>query len=277
MPLIRYKPTSAGRRGASVIRGDATKRTRASQHLIVMRRSTGGRNARGVITVRHRGGGAKRFLRVVDFRRDRYDVPATVRAIEYDPNRNARLALVEYPDGEHRYILAPLGLEIGAIVNSSMTTAPIRVGNRLPLESLPIGILIHDVELQPGKGGQLARGAGTAIQFMAVEGPHAQLKLPSGEVRLVPRQCRATIGQVGNPDARLVRLGKAGRMRHLGIRPRVRGKAMNPVDHPHGGGEGHNPIGMPFPKTPWGKHALGVKTRRAKKWSSRFILQRRKK
>ena len=275
MPLIHYKPTTAGRRKGSVIRGDVTKE-RPERRLVVSRASAAGRNARGVITVRHRGGGAARHIRIVDFRRTRYDAPATVRAIAYDPNRNARLALIEYPDGDRAYIIAPLNLEVGATVVSSLSEAPIRIGNRLPLERLPIGAIVHAVELQPGQGGKIARGAGVGVQLMAVEGPHAQLRLPSGEVRLVPRACSATIGQVGNPDARLVRIGSAGRMRRLGIRPSVRGKAMNPVDHRHGGGEGHNPIGLRRPVTPWGKPAFGVKTRKPKKWSSKFILERRK-
>jgi large subunit ribosomal protein L2 len=226
--------------------------------------------------VRHRGGGARRFIRIVDFIRSRYDEPATIRAIEYDPNRNARLALLEYPDGQRSYIIAPLGLEVGATIISSRTSAPIRVGNRLPLEKIPIGMAVHAVELQPGQGGRIARGAGSSVQLMAVEGPYAQLRLPSGEVRLVPRDAAATIGQVGNPDARLVVYGSAGRVRRLGIRPSVRGKAMNPVDHRHGGGEGHNPIGLRRPVTPWGKPAIGVRTRNEKKWSTKFILQRRK-
>lgn len=276
MPLIQYKPNAAGRRKASIIRGDVSRK-RPERSLIVPSGARAGRNARGVITIRHRGGGAPRFIRIVDFHRTRYDQPATVRAIEYDPNRNARLALLEYSDGEKAYIIAPLGLEVGATVVASREAAPIRVGNRLPLEKIPIGADVHAVELQPGQGGKFARGAGSSVQLMAIEGPHAQLKLPSGEVRLVSRMSAATIGQVGNPDARLVRYGSAGRMRRLGIRPSVRGKAMNPVDHPHGGGEGHNPIGLTGPKTPWGKKALGVKTRDPKKWSSRFILQRRKK
>ncbi|MDO8599455.1 MAG: 50S ribosomal protein L2 [bacterium] len=276
MPLIHYKPTTAGRRGASVIRGDVTTE-RPERRLVVSRKDSAGRNARGIITVRHRGGGVRRHIRIVDFHRMRYDIPATVRAIAYDPNRNARLALIEYPDGDRAYIIASIGLEVGATVVSSRTEAPIRVGNRLPLEKLPIGAIVHAVELQPEQGGKIARGAGVGVQLMAVEGPHAQLRLPSGEVRLVPRGCSATIGQVGNPDARLVRIGSAGRNRRLGIRPSVRGKAMNPVDHPHGGGEGHNPIGMKRPKTPWGRVALGVKTRHRKKWSSKLILQRRKK
>lgn len=276
MPLIHYKPTTAGRRKASVIRGEVTKE-RPERRLVVSRARTAGRNARGVITVRHRGGGVRRHIRIVDFRRTRYDVPATVRAIAYDPNRNARLALLEYSDGDRAYIIAPMELGVGATVVSSRTEAPIRVGNRLPLEKLPIGSIVHAVELQPGQGGKLARGAGSSVQLMAIEGQHAQLRLPSGEVRLVPRSCAATLGQVGNPDARLVRIGSAGRMRRLGVRPSVRGKAMNPVDHPHGGGEGHNPIGLTGPKTPWGRPALGVRTRDPKKWSSKFILQRRKK
>lgn len=275
MPLIIYKPTSAGRRNASVIRGDvATKRPERA--LVVMRKASGGRNAQGRMTIRHRGGGVKRLVRIVDGRRTRYDVPATVLAIEYDPNRNARLALVEYPDHVRSYIIAPLELAVGQAVVSSCTRAPIRVGNRMPLEHMPMGLQVHDVELQPGQGGKLARGAGTSIQLMAIEGAYAQLRLPSGEVRFVPRACAGTIGQVGNPDARLVRIGSAGRNRRRRIRPSVRGKAMNPVDHPHGGGEGGSPIGLTHPKTKWGKHALGVKTRRPKKWSNVLILQRRK-
>lgn len=276
MPLITYTSNIAGRRKASIIRGDVAKK-RPERSLIVARHAHAGRNARGVITVRHRGGGAPRFIRIVDFLRTRYDVPATVKAIEYDPNRNARLALLEYPDGAVAYIIAPLSLEVGATVVASRDAAPIRVGNRLPLEKIPIGMDVHAVELQPGQGGKLARGAGSSVQLMAIEGPYAQLKLPSGEVRLVPRTCAATIGQVGNPDARLQRIGSAGRNRRLGWRPSVRGKAMNPVDHRHGGGEGHNPIGLRRPVTPWGKPALGVKTRNPKKWSNKLILERRKK
>ncbi|MDP3771214.1 MAG: 50S ribosomal protein L2 [bacterium] len=276
MPLIHYKPTTSGRRKASVIRGDVAQK-RPERSLVISRKQHAGRNAQGRITVRHRGAGAHRLIRIVDFRRTRYDVPATVRAIEYDPNRNARLALITYPDGEKAYIIAPLGLEVDATVISSRTEAPIRVGNRLPLEKLPVGVVVHAVELQPEQGAKLARGAGAAVQLMAIEGAHAQLRLPSGEVRLVPRTASATIGTVGNSDARLVRLGTAGRTRRLGIRPSVRGKAMNPVDHRHGGGEGHNPIGLRRPVTPWGKPALGVKTRDPKKWSNKFILQRRKK
>ena len=276
MPLISYRNNAAGRRKATIIRGDVSTQ-RPEHRLTISRRQRAGRNAQGRITVRHRGGGVPRLIRVVDFQRTRYDVPATVRAIEYDPNRNARLALIEYPDGVRSYIIAPVGLEVGATVIASMTEASIRVGNRLPLEKLPIGIAVHAVEIQPGQGGRIARGAGVSVQLMAIEGPHAQLRMPSGEVRLVPRQAAATIGEVGNADARLERIGSAGRNRRLGIRPSVRGKAMNPVDHPHGGGEGHNPIGLTRPKTPWGRPALGVRTRKPKKWSNVFILQRRKK
>ncbi len=276
MPLITYTSNTAGRREASIIRGDVAKK-RPERSLIVARHAHAGRNARGVITVRHRGGGVPRFIRIVDFHRTRYDQPAVIRAIEYDPNRNARLALLEYPDGAKSYIIAPAGLEVGATIVASRDAAPIRVGNRLPLEKIPIGMDVHAVELQPGQGGKLARGAGLSVQLMAIEGPHAQLKLPSGEIRLVSRTCAATIGQVGNPDARLERIGSAGRNRRLGWRPSVRGKAMNPVDHRHGGGEGHSPIGLRRPVTPWGKPALGVKTRNPKKWSNKLILQRRKK
>ncbi|MFH1430558.1 MAG: 50S ribosomal protein L2 [Candidatus Uhrbacteria bacterium] len=275
MALIHYKPTTPGRRNASVIRGEVTK-TKPEKHLVITKKSTGGRNAQGRITVRHHGGGVKRRIRIIDSRRLRFDDPATVLAIEYDPNRNANLALIAYGDGTKAYMIAPLGLEVGSTVVSSKQRVDIRTGNRMPLEQIPIGMAVHDVEMQPCRGGKIARGAGTSVQLMAIEGKHAQLKLPSGEIRLVPRSCAATIGQVGNQDVRLIQYGTAGRMRRKGIRPTVRGKVMNPVDHPHGGGEGRNPIGMPFPKTPWGKHALGVKTRKPKKWSGSLILKRRK-
>lgn len=275
MPLVTYKPTSAGRRKTTIVRGDVAKK-RPERSLTYAKKSVAGRNAQGKITVRHRGGGVKRRGRIVDGVRARYDLPATVRAIEYDPNRNGRLALIEYTDGVRAYIIAPLDLAVGAEVVSSRTRTLIRVGNRMPLSEMPVGLAVHDVELQPGQGGKIARGAGASVQLMAIEGRHAQLKMPSGEVRLVPSACAATIGQVGNTDARLVRYGTAGRMRRLGIRPSVRGKAMNPVDHPHGGGEGANSIGMTHPKTKWGRHALGVKTRKSKKWSSKLIIKRRK-
>ncbi len=276
MPIKSFKPTTPGRRFASVdAYADVTK-TEPEKALIVIKKRTGGRNNQGKITVRHRGGGARRYIRIVDFCRDKFGVPATVEAIEYDPARGARLALLVYRDGERRYMVAPQGVAVGQTVVSSKTRVDIQPGNRMPLSEVPVGMLVHDVEVNPGQGGKLARGAGVGIQLMAVEGDHATLKLPSGEMRKVPKGCMATIGTVGNPDHRLVRLGKAGRMRHRGIRPTVRGKVMNPVDHPHGGGEGKHPIGMKYAKTKWGKHALGVKTRRAKKWSSKMIVKRRK-
>jgi len=258
-----------------VLRGEVTL-VRPERRLHVTARNTAGRNAQGKITVRHRGGGSRRVIRIVDFVRARFDVPAKVVGIAYDPNRNARLALIEYPDRERAYIIAPLGLDVGGEVVSSRESAPIRIGNRLPLDRLPIGTIIHNVEIQPGQGGKIARGAGAAVQLMAIDGRFAHLRLPSGEVRLVPRSAAATIGSVGNSDARLVRLGKAGRNRLRGIRPRVRGKAMNPVDHPHGGGEGNVSVGLTHPKTPWGKPALGVKTRNPKKWSQPFVIERRR-
>ena len=276
MALKIYKPTTPGRRHATVDAFTDVTKTEPEKSLIIIKKRSGGRNAQGKITVRHRGGGARRYIRMVDFIRNRYDSPATVSAIEYDPNRGARLALIEYPDGLRSYIIAPQDLTVGMPVVSSRSAVAIKPGNRMPLEHVPVGVTLHSIELQPGGGGKLARGAGLGAQLLAVEGAYAQLKLPSGEIRLVSKECAGTVGLVGNPDHRLIRLGKAGRTRHLGIRPSVRGKAMNPIDHPHGGGEGKHPIGMPFPKTKWGKHALGVKTRDPKKWSNNLILQRRK-
>ncbi len=244
--------------------------------MLKARKQKAGRNSQGKITVRHRGGGAKRHLRVVDFKRDKFDVPAKVAAIEYDPGRGARIALLHYSDGEKCYMIAPVGLKVGDRVVSSKEKGEVRLGNRFPIEKIPVGIGVYNIEIEPGKGGQMVRGAGTVAQIMAVEGKNATLKLPSGEIRMVPKICMATIGQTSNPDRRLIRWGKAGRMRHRGFRPTVRGKAMNPVDHPHGGGEGSHPIGMKHPKTPTGKPALGVKTRR-KKSSDVMILERRKK
>ncbi len=243
--------------------------------LISIRKTHAGRS-NGKITVRHQGGGHKRFLRDVDFIRDRFDIPATVKTIEYDPNRGGRIALITYKDGVKSYILAPDATKVGDTIVSSKTEAEILPGNRLPLEKIPVGTPVHSVELVPGKGGQLGRGAGARIEFMAVEDQWAVLKLPSGEMRRVPKSAMATIGTVSNPDWHLVRWGKAGRMRHRGIKPTVRGKVMNPVDHPHGGGEGKHPIGMKFAKTKWGKHALGVKTRKANIGSDKHIIQRRK-
>ncbi|TAK03305.1 50S ribosomal protein L2 [Patescibacteria group bacterium] len=279
MPVKQYNPTTAGRRHSSVDAfADLTKKGKKGpeKKLTTARRRKAGRNASGKITVRHQGGGAKRRLRVVDAVRDKFDVPARVIAIEYDPSRGARLALLQYQDGEKRYIVAPADLPVGETIVCSKQKGEIKVGNRFSLEHIPAGINVFDVEIMPGKGGQIARGAGASVALMAVEGAYATLKLPSGEVRLVARECMATIGSASNQDRRLVRWGKAGRMRHRGIRPSVRGKVMNPVDHPHGGGEAKNSIGLVHPKTPQGKPALGVKTRR-KQASDKFIVSRRPK
>jgi len=280
MALKHYKPTTPGRRGASVVRNSDFKKSPISKSAKKKMRSiikkTGGRNQQGKITIRHRGGGAKRFYRKIDFKRDKFDIKAKVIAIEYDPNRSANIALLEYNDGEKRYILAPKGLKVNETVISKQEAVNIKPGNATKLENLPIGIFVHNIELSPGKGGKLARSAGMATVLQSIEEKWAQLKMPSGEIRLVNKNCLATIGYVGNADHRNVRLGKAGRKRHLGIRPTVTGKSMNPVDHPHGGGEGHQPIGLKHPKTPWGKPALGIKTRK-KKPSDKLILKKRKK
>jgi large subunit ribosomal protein L2 len=241
--------------------------------LLVPLRKSGGRNLYGRVTVRHRGGGSRRHIRIVDFKREKYGIPASVSAIEYDPNRTARLALLTYADGEKRYIIAPLDLRVGDTVMSG-PGAEIRPGNMLPIANIPVGTLVHNIELKQGKGAQLVRSAGAAAQLLAKEGDYAQIRLPSGEVRLVRQACYATIGQVGNLDHGNIKLGKAGRKRHLGIRPTVRGTAMTPRDHPHGGGEGRQPIGMPGPKSPWGKPTLGYKTRRNKK-TNQYIIRRR--
>jgi len=276
MPIKKYRPVTKGRRLSSVQDFSDITRKEPEKSLIVIRKEFAGRT-NGKITVRHKGGGVKQYVRVVDFLREKMDIPARVDSIEYDPNRGARVSLVIYKDGEKRYIIAPDGLKVGEILMSSKTEADVKVGNRLPLEKIPVGMTVHAVELQPGKGGQLGRGAGNAIQLMALEGRFATLKLPSGEIRNVPKECMATIGTVSNPDYHLVRYGKAGRMRLRGIKPTVRGKVMNPVDHPHGGGEGKHPIGMKYPKTKWGKHALGVKTRKKNRSSDKLIVTRRKK
>ena len=276
MAIKKYKPTTPGRRLSSVDACSDVTRTKPTKSLLKKRKQNAGRNAQGKITVRHRGGGAKRHIRVIDYKCNKYEVPADVASIEYDPGRGARIALLHYHDGEKRYIVAPVGLKVGDQVVSSKKKGEVKVGNRFVIENIPVGIGVYNVEIEPGKGGQMVRGAGTMAYIMAVEGKRATLKLPSGEVRMVPSTCMATIGQTSNPDRRLIRWGKAGRMRHRGIRPTVRGKAMNPVDHPHGGGEGGSPIGLKHPKTPQGKPALGVKTRR-KKTSDKLILQRRKK
>lgn len=252
-------------------------RKEPEKDLIFIKKKTGGRNSQGKITVRHIGGGARRYVRIVDFKREKYDMPAKVVALEYDPGRSANIALLEYEDKEKRYIVAPLGLKVGDTVVSSLGKVPVKTGNRTTLANIPVGEMVHDIELAPGAGGKIVRGAGLGAMFMAVEGNFAQLKMPSSEIRQFPISCSATVGMVGNPEANLVRWGKAGRTRHLGIKPSVRGKVMNPVDHPHGGGEGKHPIGMKYPKTKWGKHALGVKTRRKNRPSEKLILQRRKK
>ena len=275
MPIKSYKPTSPGRRGMTVSTFEEITRTTPEKSLLKPLKKSGGRNAQGKITVRRRGRGHKRRYRTIDFKRDKFGVPARVASVEYDPNRSARIALLVYADGEKRYIIAPMGLMVGDTVSSG-PDADIRAGNALPIYRIPLGTLIHNIELQPGRGGQLVRSAGTSAQLMAKEGPYAQVRLPSGEVRMVSQNCLATIGQVGNVDHGNITLGKAGRKRWLGRRPSVRGSAMDPASHPHGGGEGRAPIGMPGPKTPWGKPALGFKTRRSKK-SDKYIVRRRSK
>lgn len=273
MGIKVYKPTSPGRRGMSVSTFEEITRTTPEKSLLAPLRKRAGRNAQGRITVRHRGGGHKRRYRIIDFKRDKFGIPGRVDSIEYDPNRSARIALVVYPDGEKRYILAPLGLKVGDTVVSG-PEADIRVGNALPIRNIPVGTMIHNIELHKGRGGQLVRSAGTSAQLLAKEGKYAHVRLPSGEVRLIHVDCMATIGQVGNVDHQNISLGKAGRARWLGRRPEVRGSAMTPRDHPHGGGEGRAPIGMPSPKTPWGKPTLGYKTRRNKA-TDKYIVRRR--
>lgn len=275
MAVKKYKPVTPGQRGMTGYTFEEITKTTPERSLIVPLRKSGGRNVYGRVTVRHRGGGARRFVRIVDFKRDKRDIPARVAAIEYDPNRSARLALLHYADGEKRYILAPLGLKVGDTVMAG-PQAEIRPGNSLPLANIPVGTLIHNIELKEGRGGQLVRAAGGAAQLLAKEGAYAQVRLPSSEVRLVRQTCYATIGQVGNLDHSNIKLGKAGRKRYLGIRPTVRGYAMSPRDHPHGGGEGRQPVGMPGPKTPWGKPARGYKTRRNKQ-TDKYIVRRRSK
>lgn len=273
MPIKTYKPTSPGRRGMSVSTFEEVTYTRPEKSLLRPLKKRAGRNFRGKITVRHRGGGHKRRYREIDFKRDKFGVPGRVDSIQYDPNRSARIALVVYVDGEKRYIIAPLGLKVGDMVMSG-PEAEIQVGNALPISDIPVGTTIHNIELHIGKGGQMVRAAGTSAQLMAKEGRYAHIRLPSGEVRLVNVQCMATIGQVGNTDHGNIKLGKAGRKRWLGFRPSVRGSAMDPASHPHGGGEGRAPIGMPGPKSPWGKPTLGYKTRRNKS-TDKWIVRRR--
>lgn len=273
MPVKKYKPTSPGQRGRTGHTFEEITKTEPERSLLKPLRKQGGRNMHGRVTVRHRGGGHRRQIRIVDFKRDKRDIPARVAAIEYDPNRSARLALLFYSDGEKRYIVAPLDLRVGDAVMAG-PKADIRPGNSLPISNIPVGTMIHNIELSAGRGGQLVRAAGGAAQLLAKEGDYAQVRLPSGEVRLVRQACYATVGQVGNLDHGNIKLGKAGRKRHMGIRPTVRGSAMSPRDHPHGGGEGRQPIGMPSPKSPWGKPTLGKKTRRNKK-TNKYIVRRR--
>lgn len=275
MGIKTYKPTSPGLRGMATATFEEITETTPERSLLVSLPKTAGRNFRGKITVRHRGGGARRIYRVVDYKRDKVGIPGRVHSIQYDPIRSARIALVVYPDGEKRYILAPLGLKVGQTVVSG-PQAEALPGNALPLANIPLGTLVHNVELQPGRGGQLARAAGTSAQLMAKEGDYATLRLPSGEMRMVNVRCMATVGQVGNVDHSNVKLGKAGKKRHLGRRPHVRGSAMTPRDHPHGGGEGRCPVGMSSPKSPWGKPTLGYKTRRNKA-TDKWIVRRRTK
>jgi len=276
MAIKKYKPTSPGRRGMTVSAFEEVTCTTPERSLLEPIKKTAGRNVFGRITVRHRGGGVKRKYRVIDFKRNKDGVPAKVVTIEYDPNRTAHIALLHYADGEKRYILAPLGLKVGDTVVSG-EGADIKPGNTLYIKDIPLGTLIHNIELQPGKGGQLVRSAGNSAQLMAKEGNYAQVRLPSGEVRMVLLKNKATIGQVGNIDQENVNIGKAGRKRHMGFRPTVRGSVMNPCDHPHGGGEGKSPIGRPGPVTPWGKPALGYKTRKTKNASDKYIVRRRNK
>ena len=273
MAIKRYKPTSSARRFMTVSAYDEITTTKPERSLLEDQRKRGGRNAQGKITVRHIGGGNRRKYRIIDFKRDKDGVPATVKTIEYDPNRSANIALLFYKDGAKRYILAPVGLNVGDVIVSG-ETADIKAGNALKLENIPVGTMVHNIELQPGKGGQIARAAGMSAQLMAKEGKYATLKMPSGEMKYVLASCKATIGQVGNLEHEIIRIGKAGKTRHLGIRPTVRGVVMNPCDHPHGGGEGKSPVGRPGPVTPWGKPALGYKTRKHKKASNKMIITR---
>ncbi len=273
MALKSYRPTSPGRRAMTGYTFEEITRSKPEKSLVITKKNNSGRNNRGVITVRHHGGGAKNRVRLVDFKRDKLNIPGKIEAIEYDPNRTARIALVFYIDGEKRYILAPVGLSVGDTVMAG-DQAEIKPGNALPLKSIPTGTMIHNIELTKGKGGKIVRSAGNAAQLLAKEGDYVHIRLPSGEMRLVRTECMATIGQLGNVEHSSISLGKAGRSRYMGIRPSVRGSAMTPRDHPHGGGEGRTPIGMPGPKTTWGKPALGYRTR-DKKYSDRLIIRRR--
>ncbi len=274
MAVRKYKPTSNGRRNMSVLTFEEITTDTPEKSLLAQKNSKGGRNNSGKITVRHQGGGVKQKYRIIDFKRNKDGIPATVKTIEYDPNRSANIALLFYKDGEKRYILAPKGLTVGMVVESG-AEADIKVGNSLPIVNIPVGTLIHNVELHPGKGGQLARSAGVSAQILGREDKYVLVRLGSGEVRKILATCKATVGEVGNESHELVRIGKAGRARHMGLRPEVRGSVMNPNDHPHGGGEGKCPVGRPSPMTPWGKPALGLKTRKHKKASNKLIVRRR--
>ena len=273
MAIKRYKPTSPARRFMTVHAYEEITATKPEKSLLEDQRKSGGRNNTGRITVRHIGGGNRRKYRIIDFKRDKVGIPATVKTIEYDPNRSANIALVCYADGAKRYILAPVGLNVGDKIISS-PDADIKVGNALPLANIPVGTMVHNIEMQPGKGGQIARAAGMSAQIMARDEKYVTLKMPSGEMRYILAACKATIGQVGNLEHEIIRIGKAGKTRYLGIRPSVRGVVMNPCDHPHGGGEGKSPVGMPGPVTPWGKPVLGYKTRKHKKASNKLIITR---
>ena len=274
MAVRKYKPTSNGRRNMSVLVFDEITTDTPEKSLLAPNKKNGGRNNTGKITVRHQGGGAKQKYRIIDFKRNKDNIPATVKSIEYDPNRSANIALLYYADGEKRYILAPKGLTVGTVLMSG-ESVDIKDGNALPIVNIPVGSVIHNIELHPGKGGQMARSAGVSAQILGRESEYVIIRLSSGEVRKVLGTCRATIGVVGNESHELVRIGKAGRARHMGLRPEVRGSVMNPNDHPHGGGEGKCPIGRPSPMTPWGKPALGLKTRKHKKASNKLIVRRR--
>ena len=275
MAIKSYKPTTPARRNMTVSAFDGIdKKAKPERSLTETLKKNAGRNSYGRITVRHRGGGNKRKYRIIDFKRDKMDAPATVKTLEYDPNRSAFIALIEYEDGAKSYILAPDGLKVGDQVMAG-PNADIKPGNALPFENIPVGTMIHNIELYPGKGGQLVRSAGTSAQLMAKEGDQAQIRMPSGEVRIVRLNCKASIGQVGNADHENISIGKAGRKRHMGWRPTVRGSVMNPNDHPHGGGEGKSPVGRPGPVTPWGKPAMGYKTRKTKNRTDKFIVKRR--
>ena len=273
MAIKKFKPTTPSRRFMTVSTFDEVTTTTPERSLLVSKNKSGGRNANGRITVRHIGGGNRVKYRIIDFKRDKDGIPAKVATIEYDPNRSANIALLNYADGEKRYIIAPLGITVGDGLVSG-PDADIKAGNCLPIENIPVGTVIHNIELNPGRGAQLCRAAGNEAQLMAKEGKYATVRLPSGEMRYILARCKATIGQIGNVDHEIVSLGKAGRKRHMGVRPTVRGVVMNPCDHPHGGGEGKSPVGMPSPVTPWGKPALGYKTRKKKNVNDKYIIKR---